>query len=680
MKKKHITILQRSIAYILFTSQILTSCVKPVLNPHPEALCPITHHQETQDNPQQGVMAARTHQTEATRTDSGKLNRNLAPTTIANPPKKPHQPSATQLSIESKKAERLICLNASTRSTVQVQQEVHERIEKMLAEHPVCKKHFLAALQVNKTFQLNTMPQDPMAITRAYHPARIQTPLKPLSFAFTLPIKDGLSISFVQDMNYWWGVVQETYPGFSRSTALPILYQQSLEINTRNANLVQPTVEVLAELPVAVQQQLVHIFSSNKTLRDAFIYIGEQIGLRGGGWGQFWGGLGLFLGGVVCAVVAGVLNTPVGGFIGFIGVLSIIEGIGLMGSAFNDDDKITKDPHAETKNRVEQEQNAAESTCKNAVEGAKNYVDKIKQDPKMYKDRGRMQDIFNQLNSARNTVNSQIKHLEQVKKNLEDKYDDFEVSGLDSSISDRKKDRDQVDNHIQEAKNEFKRQAQEARGKSEKKTYDTQVHLHEEIKGAAYNKKLHEKLNEVKKKISAENIQVQANINQYKSWKSMYESWQGEFSIDTSLEIKQINEYLEMEKDRQKHLQKEYELTTYMSREVNMAYVQQLNESYQNENADNVKKRNETLMSGVEQGDDQLLFYAFSHTQTSPNDVVDKKKNTLLHLAVITNQVKVVKLCLECGADKLVKNRNGKTPVDLAANKPEIKKLLEEKK
>ena len=93
-----------------------------------------------------------------------------------------------------------------------------------------------------------------------------------------------------------------------------------------------------------------------------------------------------------------------------------------------------------------------------------------------------------------------------------------------------------------------------------------------------------------------------------------------------------------------------------------------------------IKEKNDltkALASAAIEGNYCLLYYAFQHHHESPNMVIDKKGTTLLHLAVKATQLSAVKLCLEYGANKLAKNRDGKTPVDLSANKPDIKKLLE---
>ena len=692
MKKNTITTLQRVIAYNLLISQLLISCGNPVINPQHEALYPITKHQTIQENPQPEVIVKRYHKAVVARPDSEKLNLKQEHTAIINPTKRPRKAITIPQPVGSAEVAQLNCLPSQKLFTEQVQQEVHKRIEQTLA-NPIWRKHLLEdKSRDRKTYEVNTIQQHAAANTKPYQPARVHTALQPLTPALTLPMKDGMTIRFIQDMNHWWGVVEETYPGFSRSTVLPVLYQQSLHIPTNNGNHAPPTIETLSQLPLAIQQQLAHIFSSNKTLRDAFIYIGEQMGLNGGGNGGSRGwlslvGVGLIIGGIciLAAPVAAAVSTAALIVKGCVGVGWIVSGISCLINLFlcNDDNSVER-KKAETKSRVEEEQRTAETNCKNAINNAKDVADDVKNDPQSYKNRAYMQRVFQQLNSYRNTIDSAIKHLEQVKKNIEDMYDDFELSGLESSISDRKRDRDQVDKHIQDAKDEFKRQAQvdlkKDRNEAEEAMGPKYAELHKQMSSVAFNRDLDKKLKKVEKRILAASEQIKANIEQYKKWKSMYEDWQREFAIDTSAEVKQLNDYLDQEKARQKKLSRSYGLTRYMRVEDNMKCIQSLNESYQNENAKNIEKRNKILNNAVEQGDESLLFYAFMHTPASPNMVIDKKGTTLLHLAVKINQAKVVELCLDCGGNKLTKNRDGKTPVDLAANKPEIRKLLEEKK
>ena len=328
MKKNTIPTLRSAIAYTLLISQLLTSCVKPVIHPEPEALCPITHHQAPQDNAQQAIIATSPHHTVVAKSDGGKVDRHLDHNTITNSTKRPRKAITITQPVGSKKVAQLNWLPSQELFTEQVQQELHKSIKQTLAD-PVWRKHLLEdKSRDRKASEVNTIPQNHDANTKPYQPARVHTALQPLSPALTLPVKEGLTIRFIQDMNHWWGVVEETYPGFSRSTVLPVLYQQSLQIPTNNANNLPPTIEALSQLPLAVQQQLVHIFSSSKTLRDAFIHIGEQMGLQGGGFWTKLFAVGVMIAGAAVLVTTLVCTGPAG--VGVIVGNSLIGGGGLI--------------------------------------------------------------------------------------------------------------------------------------------------------------------------------------------------------------------------------------------------------------------------------------------------------------------------------------------------------------
>ena len=100
----------------------------------------------------------------------------------------------------------------------------------------------------------------------------------------SLQIKEGQRIHFLQDMDYWWGMVQESRPGFSRSFMLPVLYPEPAYME-HLGSYIQHTIEELLQAPTEVQRQLIHIFSSSKALKNAFVYIGQEMGLVGGGAG-----------------------------------------------------------------------------------------------------------------------------------------------------------------------------------------------------------------------------------------------------------------------------------------------------------------------------------------------------------------------------------------------------------
>ncbi len=61
-------------------------------------------------------------------------------------------------------------------------------------------------------------------------------------------------------------------------------------------------------------------------------------------------------------------------------------------------------------------------------------------------------------------------------------------------------------------------------------------------------------------------------------------------------------------------------------------------------------------------------------------DFADESGNTALHFAVANNQLDVVNLLLNSGADPQHKNRDGITPADLAVQHPKMANLFQQKK
>ena len=245
-------------------------------------------------------------------------------------------------------------------------------------------------------------------------------------------------------------------------------------------------------------------------------------------------------------------------------------------------------PHScieeELKTRLKIAQDSAYDNYENAVQKGRNVVDDIKKDTNMYKNNTKMRRVFTQLHSYKNDIQKQINNLEKLKDNIREEYKDYlsvvvkaivenAQDSLMKSISNRTEDRDQADNHIQDAKNEFKRQAQEDlkkdRNEAEEATEPKYAELHKQMIEVAFNEDLNKKLKKVEKRILAASDQIKANIEKYKSWKKMYEDWQREFAINTSAEVKQLNDYLDQEKARQKNLSRSYGLTRYMRQEAN---------------------------------------------------------------------------------------------------------------
>jgi ankyrin repeat protein len=95
---------------------------------------------------------------------------------------------------------------------------------------------------------------------------------------------------------------------------------------------------------------------------------------------------------------------------------------------------------------------------------------------------------------------------------------------------------------------------------------------------------------------------------------------------------------------------------------------------------DSVEIKN-LAISALERGKCNVLEFAIK-TKGLSVQATDSAGDTLLHQAVINNQVDVVKLLLRCGADKNAVNKRIRnkavTPLTLADGNQEIKKILED--
>ena len=172
-------------------------------------------------------------------------------------------------------------------------------------------------------------------------------------------------------------------------------------------------------------------------------------------------------------------------------------------------------PHScieeELKTRLKIAQDSAYDNYENAVQKGRNVVDDIKKDTNMYKNNTKMRRVFTQLHSYKNDIQKQINNLEKLKDNIREEYKDYlsvvvkaivenAQDSLMKSISNRTEDRDQADNHIQDAKNEFKRQAQEDlkkdRNEAEEATEPKYAELHKQMIEVAFNEDLNTKIKE----------------------------------------------------------------------------------------------------------------------------------------------------------------------------------------
>lgn len=264
----------------------------------------------------------------------------------------------------------------------QGQQELHTRIVEIM-QNPVWQRHF-SDRQQNTTQLLPSKHLQLSPIHRHYQLARVQTGLPPLLLIKSLQIKQGYSINFVQDMGYWWGIMQENRPGFSRSVALPVLYTQPAYTEQMD-RYIQHTVEALLRAPIEAQQQLIHVFTSNQAFKNAFVYMGREMGLVGGG---FWSFVGSCFGTVVSSVVLGFGSGFISGFAkgGLVG--GLIGGIfgGIVGCVMGATSCVKEyKARQKTRNELESIDQRIQKICEQADQHAKDEVQKISQNSKAYK-------------------------------------------------------------------------------------------------------------------------------------------------------------------------------------------------------------------------------------------------------------------------------------------------------
>ncbi len=178
-----------------------------------------------------------------------------------------------------KKHQRMQQLKTIQPLTDQEKQELHTSILQTL-QNPIWKRYALSSQLTTTQLLPDTQLQLPPTQGH-YQLACVQESFQPLVPMLSLQTREKYHIILVQDMGYWWGIIQDKRPGFSRNMVLPVLYPnhangEELSLST------QYTVEALIQMDPAVQQQLVHIFSRDRSLKNGFVYTGEEMGLVGG--------------------------------------------------------------------------------------------------------------------------------------------------------------------------------------------------------------------------------------------------------------------------------------------------------------------------------------------------------------------------------------------------------------
>ncbi len=316
---------------------------------------------------------------------------------------------------ERKKHQRTQQLEPAQPWTDPVQQGLHTSIVQTL-QNPIWQRHFSSRQQATSQLLPSTRLQL-SPLQGHYQLARVQENFQPLVPILSLQTREGHRITFLQDMGYWWGMIQDNRPGFSQSSVLPVLYPQPAYME-QVGRYIQHTVEALLHAPQEVQRQLVHIFSSSKAFKNGLVYMGREMGLVGGG---FWSFAGSCIGTVVSSAALGFGSFFVSGFFsGGMGPEGVAKGIlwGICGAIVGCVMGVTAcveecKARLKTRNELESFDQRIQKLSKQAIQKAQNEVKQISQDPKAYKDKQKRASILKRINAYKDSVDSEILNLEQ---------------------------------------------------------------------------------------------------------------------------------------------------------------------------------------------------------------------------------------------------------------------------
>jgi DNA repair exonuclease SbcCD ATPase subunit len=462
----------------------------------------------------------------------------------------------------------------------------------------------------------------------------------------SLQTRERHHIILVQDMGYWWGIIQDKRPVLSRNMVLPVLYPN--HANGEELGLsTQYMVEALMQMDPAVQEQLVHIFSQDRSLKNGFVYIGEEMGLVGG-----------------CqkrnneTEIAKKRTEQ----------RKRVEEMNRRKKAARDKIEQEKRIIEGKVSKAQRKERASKATIRSEVSkissGAKGYtclsavlasLDNEKKDTLAY---------INELKSSRDSLTKNSTYSEHI-------------LPQDHALCDKAiKDMEQHNEYIeQERKSIIAIAEQRAEVDFQRTQGDWDTMAQSEIT----------KVNNMLKSNWAPHVsdnpqaaidRIQANIRECEDFKKGVESLPNiRKKVDEQLQrekarladiIQKVKTLMENPQPQAEELPKKNE---------DDAELQELANA-----TDSVEIKN-LAISALERGKCNVLEFAIK-TKGLSVQATDSAGDTLLHQAVINNQVDVVKLLLRCGADKNAVNKRIRnkavTPLTLADGNQEIKKILED--
>jgi hypothetical protein len=530
--------------------------------------------------------------------------------------------------------------------TDQGQQELHTSILQTL-ENPIWKRHFLGQL-TDPQLLLNTHLQ-PIPIQGGYQLARVQENFQPLVPVLSLQMRKGLHINLVQDIGYWWGILQESRPGFRHTSVLPVLYPQSSCIKQLGPYN-QHTVEGLLYTPQEGQQELIHIFSSSKTFKNGFVYTGQKMGLLGGmkGGGEIMGRDDAIavMWGIAIWTAWELLGKP---------IISCT-------ARYCRQSRLERE-RAKLLTKVGEFMKEATKEADKIQKGIKACINSISSDKKGYK---LLEQCLKDLDEYKKQTVDNIKKLKDFRdskyalredKDLIDEYITSEQEIIDSIEEVR-------ENLIKIAEEQAEAAFKEAKELWDKEAKAVMKQLGELLDGISAGK------NSVDPQAAIEKIKT--NIKECKEFKKDVTPLPGM--------VQKVNNQIAQEEARLK----EASIMAKIIRDVRQSNPEDITDNAVKIQA--IVKSNdpveltEEAVSAIKIGDCSILEYLIYIKKVSLQEPCDDLGNTLLHKAVEANQPKIVKLLLSYGADKFAINRRKKTPWDLAANKPEMMEIFETSK
>lgn len=518
--------------------------------------------------------------------------------------------------------------------TDQEQQELHASIVQTL-QNPIWKRYVLNK-EINTTHLLPDTQLQLSPMRREYQLARVQGRLQPLVPMLSLQTREKHHIILVQDMGYWWGIIQDKRPGLSRNVAFPVLYPNHADVEELSPH----TVEALMQMPVAVQEQLVHIFSRDRSLKNGFVYTGEEMGLDGG---FLW---------FAALVVVGAMALSAYG--------NAREAAWQMNAR--------KAERAAILTKLKNLRSATTSLAKEAKGAVADSIKNIKENS-LAGYQG-LSDCLPTIDDYISDLNEDIKKIKGFRNNdclLPGDKDqiDKDIAAIQKAVRDIEEQRkelikiaeEQAEAAFQENKTEWDQKAQ------------NEITKVEEMLESAWAPRLPD---DPESAIQ----QIQDNISACKEFKEHVKFLPNVLSkVKTQIQVEKrrladITPKVEMMK---KKPQEPEQLPKKNERDLE---IQRLKDATDPVEIEDIAKE------AFENGDCELLELAIKDKRFSVQ-TTDLAGNTLLHLAVKNNQLDVAKLLLECGAKKdavneiAMRRRKEKiTPETLAAGNKEMEDLL----